>query len=562
LINTTRGDRLWLWAALIMTALKLWLADAQPVTAVGFARHDDALFVSLAESILHGNWLGTYDNITLAKGSFFPCLIAAAQMVGISLFLAQHLVYAGACAALVRATRPAIASAAARFAIYALLLWNPVSYDAANFSRVLRQHVYASLGLLVFAGLVALYLRRGEKWARQLPWAALLGLSFAAFYLTREETLWILPSMVLLGGSILFVAARAMRAQLLRSLAMLGTAACCALLPILGVCALNAHYYGWFGTVEYRDPAFCDAYGALVRVQVGPEIPNVPVSRETREALYALSPSFAELRPHLEGDIGRNWSSCSQFLTHRPNEERQIGGGWFMWALRDAVAAAGHGGSATAAHAYYRKLADEINAACDSGLIPGGSRRSGFMPRWQEGQKRAAFNALGSFMVYVIRFRNFSAYAPPSAGNADSLGVFWRMVGGRIAPSPEYCDPRPALPLAGARVEALHRIGKFLRHLLFWSFVAAQAYATLRVVHAIVRRKWSYPLILAAAAWGGALANLLILAVIHVTSFPVLALSYCSSAYPLVLVFIAAMAWDASTTWRPAANARSSVAGS
>lgn len=560
--NTTRGDRFWLWAALIMTALKLWLADAQPVTAVEFARHDDALFVGLAESILHGNWLGTYDNLTLAKGPFFPCLIAAAQMVGISLFLAQHLLYAGACAALVRASRPAIASAAARFAIYALLLWNPVSFDAANFSRVLRQHVYASLGLLVFAGLVALYQRRGERSGRQLPWAALLGLSFAAFYLTREETLWIIPSMVLLGGSILFMAARATRAQLLRSVAMLGTAACCALLPILGVCALNAHHYGWFGTVEYRDPAFCDAYGALVRVHVGPEIAYVPVPRETREALYALSPSFAELRPYLEGDIGRNWSTCSQFLTHRPNEERQIGGGWFMWALRDAVAAAGHGGSATAAHAYYRKLADEINAACDSGLIPSGPRRSGFMPRWQEGQKHAALKALGSFTVYVIRFRNFSAYAPPSTGNADSLGVYWRMVGGRIAPSPNYCDPRPALPLARARVEALHKIGKFLRHLLFWSFVAAQACATLRVVDAIVRRKWSYPLTLAAAAWGGALANLSILAVIHVTSFPALALAYCTSAYPLVLVFIAAVAWDASTAWRPAANARSSAAGS
>ena len=40
-----------------------------------------------------------------------------------------------------------------------------------------------------------------------------------------------------------------------------------------------------------------------------------------------------------------------------------------MWALRDAVAAAGHYASGHHANAFYRRLAGEINAACDDGSL-------------------------------------------------------------------------------------------------------------------------------------------------------------------------------------------------
>ncbi len=38
-----------------------------------------------------------------------------------------------------------------------------------------------------------------------------------------------------------------------------------------------------------------------------------------------------------------------------------------MWALRDAVQAAGHYRTAVEARAFYRQLADEVDRACDAG---------------------------------------------------------------------------------------------------------------------------------------------------------------------------------------------------
>lgn len=543
-MNGPAADRRWCWAAVALTALKLWLTAAQPIFAIGPSGFDDALFLQLAESIGRGEWLGTYNQLTLAKGPFYSLWTAGAHLLGLPLFLSQHLLYAGACAALVGACRPALASAAGRFGLYALLLWNPMTFDASSLGRVLRQHVYVSLGLLLFAGLAALYFRRRETLRRQLPWAALLGLSFAAFYLTREETIWIAPSLALLTGAVVLGAARESFRTALRSAAALSLAVVCAVAPLLGVAALNLHHYGWFGTVEYRDPAFNDAYGATVRVRVGPELPNVPVTREAREAMYAVSPVFAQLRPQLEGDLGRTWAAISASVTGKAPDERQIGGGWWMWALRDAVAASGHARNAGKAHAFYRAMADELNAACDAGRLPAGPRRSGFLPLWREGQKLTVARTIGEFADFVVSFKRFSAHSPASEGDDASLAIFRRMTGGALAPeTPGF--------LATARIDTLQVIGKTLRHVLFWLFVAAQLVAAVRVVQVVRRRNCTFPLTLAAAAWGGALVYISIQAIIHVTSFPVLVISSFASAYPLVPLFIGAVAWDAVAVWSP-----------
>ncbi len=544
----------WLWLAVLMTALKLWLTAAQPIYALGAAGHDDRLFLQLAQHVRDGAWLGPYDQMTLAKGPFYSLWAAAMAGIGLPLFLSQQLLYAAACALFVRALRPAALPAAGAFALYALLLWNPMTFEASSLGRVLRQHVYVPLGLLVFAGLAALAYRRAEPWSRQAPWALLLGLSFGAFHLTREETLWILPGTVLLAGAVLVGAARASRAQAGRSAAMLGLALAAAAVPVLTVSALNARHYGWFGTVEFRAAAFKDAYGALTRVRVGEPVPSTPVTRAAREAIYPVSPAFATLRPHLEGAIGRGWAEASGGATGRPPDEREIGGGWMMWALRDAVAAAGHADNAEEALAFYRRLADEINAACDDGRLPAGPRRRGFFPALREGQAGEIAVVFLQFGDYVTHFRGFSAHTPPSEGDEALLALFREMTGGRLAPVESAGAANT--PGQRARIEVLHVLGKGLRHLWYALFWAAMVVAVVRIAGAIRQRRWSFPLTLAIAAWGSAAAYVGIQAIIQVTSFPVRVVSSFASAYPLVLLFIGAVGVEAGPAWLPRLRTR------
>ena len=61
---------------------------------------------------------------------------------------------------------------------------------------------------------------------------------------------------------------------------------------------------------------------------------------------------------------------------------------------------------------------------------------------------------------------------------------------------------------------------------------------------------------LAIATWGGCAACLLVCALVQVTSFPTLTTVYLAPAYPLLLLFVAAVILDTVGAWmRPAHDA-------
>lgn len=551
-MTSSLKNRWWLWAAVALTLAKLWLTRGQAIFAIGTAEHDDALFIKLADALVQGQWLGPYDQLTLAKGPFYSVWIAAMFLAGLPLAFARQLLYAGACALVVRALTPLRRNSAARFAAYAVLLWNPMSFEASTLGRVLRQHASSPLALLVFAGLIALYARRGEPFRRLAPWAALLGAAFAAFWLSREDGVWIIPSMALLGGAVIVGAFRG-QPETWRVMARAGLlAAACAIVPVLAVCWQNARHYGWFGTVEFRASEFKDAYGALLRVRVGPSIPFVPVTRQTREAIYAVSPTFVQLRAHLDGPIGQGWAGASSHVTNLPAEELQIGGGWFMWALRDSVAAAGYCRNAREALAYYHRLALEVNRACDEGRLPAGPRRSGFMPPWRPGLTREWFRTAIDFADYLVSFHGFSAGTPASIGRDEDLLPFRDLTRDHLAPPPDALEqemPRQA-QIDSWKVATLQTIGQRLRPIFKWLVLAANLAALMRAGQLAWQRRLSYAFVLAAAAWGACATTILINALIQVTSFPVRSVAYLDAAYPLLLLFAITVLLDVAAEWR------------
>ncbi len=545
--------RVWFWAAVALTLLKLWLTRGLDVYALGNADHDDALFVRLAQHLVRGEWLGPYDQLTLAKGPAYSIFIAAAFWSGLPLFLAQQLLYAGACAALVCAVRPALVSPAGRFALYALLLLNPMSYDTSSLGRVLRQHLQVPLMLLVLAGLMALLLRRERTPRQNLYWSLLLGFSWGGFYLTREDDAFLLPAIALIGGAWLWRAWRDGASRRTAAVKCAGLAFLTAVIPIIAVSVQNHRHYGWFGTVEFRAAAFQDAYGALTRIHTGPAQTNIPVPREAREAAYTVSAAFAGLRPHLEGAIGRGWAEASAAWTGLPPEERQIGGGWFMWALRDATAAAGHATSARAALDFYRQVAIEVNAACADGRLPAGPPRSGFRPRLQDGQSAAVVSKWWEFAVFTARFSLFGAKPSRNEGSEEQLQRFRDLTRERIAPSDGVIDPFLGLGEYLHNLRAahlLHTVGQWLALPMFWLIVAAHGFWLWRGTDCLRRRELPAPFLLATAAWLAAAAALFIQALVEVTSFPVKVISSFAAVYPLWLLFAGAATWDLSASFR------------
>ena len=550
-------NRRWFWAALALTAIKLWLTSGQTIFAIGPAFHDDKLFVNLAAHLLDGNWLGPYDQFTLAKGPMFPLFLAVVFWIGLPLLLVQQLIYAGACGAVTHSLAPWLRSGGARFSLYTLLLWNPMSYDAGNLGRLMRQNIYTPLALLVIAGLVQLFARRRESWRRQAGPAALAGTALAGFWLTREESVWLLPAVGLLILGVAASLGRELRARWRTLVLGLGVFLATVLLPILVVCSLNYRHYGWFGTVEFRAADFQDAYGALTRIQVGPDLPQVPVTRQMREAAYAISPAFAQLRPHLEGPIGEHWVEKQLF----PAEERQIRGGWFIWAIRDAMIAADLAPDAGAAMRHYRLIADEVNAACDSGRVPAGPRRSGFVPRLGRESIRPLLDGTIEYGSFFLFFKGFTAHAPDSIGDYAELKPFRDLVGTRLSHAPRSPDPFPPTQsgLESAKVRWLESLGQATGRTLAWVGPFLLLVGLIRGAESLFARRISFLLGFATALLAACGAYLVINVLVHVTSFYNMSPAAMASAYPLYLLALAAIATEALVTWNRPTTMRDSA---
>jgi hypothetical protein len=316
------------------------------------------------------------------------------------------------------------------------------------------------------------------------------------------------------------------------------TAAVC-VAGILGtVCTLNYRYYGWFGTVELRAREFVSAYGALQRPISSEKIPFVPVARDVRLKLYEVSPSFAELKPCLEGPVGLEWANYSDFLTGRPGEELQIGGGSFVWALRDCVVASGYGNSARGALNFYRSLGTEINRACDDGrIIPARNRRDTMMPRWRSGQTQRILETAPGYIAEFLLLRGFSAYPTESWGSADLLSLFRDLTRWRLAHSDEAPELDPIPSSVKYRLAALEMAGEAVRWFcvaVVISGFAAWAWATVLMIH---QRRMSYLFVVSSAALGSAFAVLVVNMLVHVLAFRNRGFTSLHEGYPLLVVF-------------------------
>ena len=179
-------------AMLCITLFRLWLSEAYTLRAFA-APHDDLHFITLASHLLNGDWLGTYNHYTLIKGIFYPVWIAFCNLTGIPLLTAQQLLYTFACLMFILAINPYVRNKWWLVVIYSFLLFNPFSMIV---DRVFRLGIYPALTILVITCAFALYSRIVSGFGKPLLWSLGLGIALAAFWHTREEAIWIVPSLL------------------------------------------------------------------------------------------------------------------------------------------------------------------------------------------------------------------------------------------------------------------------------------------------------------------------------------------------------------------------------
>ncbi len=182
-----------------LVLLRLWLGSRLHVTPK-VAPHDDLLFLDQAKALLDGQWLGKLDALTLIKGPFYPLFIAATQVAGIRLIAAEQWFYVASCGLFAVALTPWVPSRWGRALAFAVLAFNPMSFATDPATRVIREGIYPALTLAVLACSIGLVARIHRSLAVRTAWALGLGFGLSAFWLTREEGIWIVPSLLALAS--------------------------------------------------------------------------------------------------------------------------------------------------------------------------------------------------------------------------------------------------------------------------------------------------------------------------------------------------------------------------
>jgi hypothetical protein len=370
----------WLCLALMTLAsvFSLWLRQRLPFTPAGSV-YDDVLFVRGASALLHGQWLGPFDQLTLAKGPAYPVFIAVTNRLNIPLSIGEQLTYLLACAALTACVLVISRRVIVACAVYVVLALDPVNYALYN-AGITRDGWYSSLSVLLlaatFLAVFGAVTRANLAWV--LPVSALAGITGAAFWLCREEGPWILPAMfVAIGGPPICLAVRAWArrarhpmparrhwlARLGRLGLVLAVLSLAAVSPIEVVIHENSQHYGAALTNDLTTGDFARAFADWTRVQAGPRIPDVPITRAQMAAVYRISPAARELEPTLE-DPKSVWARYSCWGAPRC----ELSGAFTVWAVRGATPPADFK-SGSAEQAFFAALDKQIVSACTTGQL-------------------------------------------------------------------------------------------------------------------------------------------------------------------------------------------------
>lgn len=406
------SDRRWRWSAwLVISIAYVALYLHLPVGLLASARLDDAWFFGRAHDLAAGRWLGPYSAVTLMKGPGYPFFLAACYGLGVSAMLAQALLNLAASSLFARALWRIGACWPLAAGIFVACLWHPYLFPL----RVIRDDIYAAQALLYLACLIETLVARGK--VARIVWPVGAGLSFAWLWMTREEGVWVAPASVMLCTAILWRD----RSRLI-DLARAAAAAAAVFAVVMGA---NFAVYRTMSIVDFKGRAYRGALDALQSVRVGEPVAYVPVPGKVRDRLYTVSPAFASLRPYFEGE-GRNWMAegCRIY----PGSCGDYAGGWFVWALRDAVSSVGAYDTAAHADAFYRTLAAEIHAACRDGRLTCSRGLVSYLPAITPAQWRAAPARAGE-LASLLMVRQPPPLPDVSAGNPVELRVFWDFVG-------------------------------------------------------------------------------------------------------------------------------------
>ena len=364
-------------------AVRCFLAANEPLHPLANLRIDDTSLMANAVDLLQGNWLGPYDEATLAKNLGYPALLCLPYYTGLSYGTLLGLGLGLSCVVFFFAIKPLVSSMWIRLALSLALLFMPALFTFEMFQRLHRLGVVIPFVIALFASYAALWLRRDRGFVALVPWVACISVCFPALYLIKEDGAWMYPfvgvvSLLLVlcwviaaikqrreeGQSVLQSVGKRFGYVALR-LVLVG-------LPFVSLFAVtsfvrNVNYqtYGVNMLCERTDGNYARFYHDLIAIDVGESDEAIWTSNKALERAIEVSPTLASINSELWNQWNR-WAEMGHEGDHAQGEmPKDLG----TWALRDAYGDAIGFTDAVAANDFWGSAANELEAAFADGRL-------------------------------------------------------------------------------------------------------------------------------------------------------------------------------------------------
>lgn len=530
MIHVIAHSKIWLLFACLLSVWRIWLTYDLPISALSTSIHDDALMANMAIKILSGSWLGEYNQFTMPKGIVYPLYLVLIHKSGISYLLMTQLLYMLGAFFVVLAIHKKENGLILDFLIYAVLIFNPLMSSLNVYMRIYRNVLVPIEVLFVFAGILGMFMRLEQKNSKLIFWAFLSGAGVLTLNMTREDSIWIMPFLIV--ASIVFLVVDIIK----RPKGYL-VKVCLILLPflmlILGnqiVKTVNKHYYGISACTDTNATHFTDAIKAMYSVEDVENIPMVSVSRQKMEELYANSPTLAGVRENIDASLDA-WTDA---------EDNNVTDAHFFWAVRDGLAMAGLYCDAVETDEFYYKIANELNTAMDEGRLKKRTvMPSALMSPWRKGYFSRLMDAYGLSYRFVSSFYSCETVVSESVDDGK----------GGIRLFEDLTNDKAVYPGQVANVDnKIIKKQNFLNNVyglysrinqvaLACSFILFAGFTVVLVFSKNFRdANWKMWL----SALGVFLSAFVLIsgvAYTHISAYPAISASYLAGVYPLMLLF-------------------------
>ena len=525
-----RDDRIFFWWIILLIIARLWLLESQDFLAT-YTPHDDYLFVKLAKHILSGEWLGPYNQVTLVKGPVYPLFIAMAHHTGLPLLLFQHLLYSMFCILAIVAIRPLLKSRWLFMVIFFFFLFNPFTYLYPAAGRAFRLGLSMPLVLALFSCMLGLLLRANCSIRCKFLWATGTGLTFSLLWYTREEGIWLLPPLGLFALYFLV---------LNNELTWKNVAKRFLLLLWMGVIfigfkstftSLNLKHYGAPHIIEIKSPEFQSALGGLMNIKVKETERYAPVRGTNQKAAYKVSPTYRQLRPYFqEGAKGARMPKS-----------------FFIWVLRDMVRKSGNADSLPEALAFYGKVGEEINTACQAGDIPCHDRKPSITPIWKADYIKFIPSTFWKIFRQAITFSFYNSddqeYVTWTTNAKTEMVKDYQFVTReKLAPGLKrtiQAYPEYYMHMIIEKFRLLNDIAAGYKALVPYLFSLALLWHIIIIVQGCIQKTIRVEVVSGFIVLGGIVSLISVLTYVKITLWPVNRPLF--SVYPLVLLYISMM---------------------